>query len=207
MIKAVIELQKPPKKKSIEVTEQEIRPSVAASGGLSTVSNAAEKLNKKRQSVFAETSLDNSQKMEVLFNPSEIHISAGGKLSKEKTGVDKNKRNVDYGSNGTKIRVSIPLIFEEPEALKEPDENSAKGISLKNNMTNQINMLLAAVGIPYSRKIIFRWGSQIYSGNLQSVTAEYLMFNTQGIPIRAKVTIDISCTINQKQIKAGNIYE
>ena len=36
MIKAVIELQKPPKKKSIEVTEQEIRPSVAASGGLST---------------------------------------------------------------------------------------------------------------------------------------------------------------------------
>lgn len=207
MIKAVIELQKPPKKKSVEVAEQEIRPSVAALGGLTAVGNVTEKLNKKRQSIFAEASLENSQKIEVMFNPSEIHISAGGKLSKEKTGVDKNKRNVDYGSNGTKIRVSIPLIFEEPEASKESSENSAKNIPLKNNMTNQINMLLDAVGIPYSRKIIFRWGSQVYNGNLQSVTVEYKMFNTQGIPIRAKVTIDISCTIDQKQIKAGNIYE
>lgn len=207
MVKAVIELQKPSKKKSVEVTEQEIRPSVAASGGLSTIGNVTEKLNKKRQSIFTETSLDNSQKIEVLFNPSEIHISGGGKLSKEKTGVDKNKRNVDYGSNGTKIKVSIPLIFEEPEERKEPSENSNNNTRLKNNMSNQINMLLDAVRIPHSRKIIFRWGSQLYSGNLQSVAVEYTMFNTQGIPIRAKVTIDISCTIDQKQIKAGNIYE
>ena len=135
MVKAVIELQKPPKKKSVKVTEQEIRSSVAASGGLTAAGNVTEKLKQKRQTIFTEASLDNSQKIEVLFNPSELHINAGGKLSKEKTGADKNKRNVDYGSYGTK------------------------------------------------------------------------MFNPQGIPVRAKVTIDISCTVDQNQIKAGNIYE
>jgi len=203
MVKAVIELQKPPKKKAMKVTEQEIRPSVAASGGLASGGNVTDRLNKRRVSIFAEASLDSNEKIEVQFNPSEIHISAGGKLTKEKTGVDKNKRNVDYGSSGAKIGVSIPFIFEEAKAL---EESAKKSGSLKNDMTEQINMLLDAVRTPYSRKIIFRWGSQVYSGNLQSVTVEYVMFNSQGIPVRAKVTIEISCQIEQEKIKTGSIY-
>lgn len=202
MVKAVIELQKPPKKKSENVTEQEIRPSIAAFSGLSTDKNAVDNLKKKRQSIFDEDFKDSSQKIEVLFNPYEIHISANGKLPKEKTGVDKNRRNVDYGSNPTKIGVSIPLIFEDVKAL-----NAAESVSSKSDMVKNIHMLLEAVKIPCSRKIIFRWGRQIYSGNLQSVAVEYTMFNAQGIPVRAKVTIDISCKVDQNQIKAGNIYE
>lgn len=210
--KAVIEIQT---YEVTEVQEQEIRPSVAASGGLTPFGGITNKLKEAAAqtvhtalsstlgsmvSAVAENLSNNNKKIEVQFNPSEIHITASGKLPKEKTGVDKKRKNIDYGSGGTTVQVSIPLIFEEMSGGETLTSSLWTG-SKENSVSQKVSMFLDAIRDPYSRKIIFSWGNQVYKGRLQSVNTEYTMFSSQGSPVRAKVTIELAWELGRDDVK------
>lgn len=210
--KAVIEIQT---YEVTEVQEQEIRPSVAGSGGLTPFGGLTNKLKEAAaQTVHtalsstlgsmvsaAAENLSNNKKIEVQFNPSEIHITAGGKLPQEKTGVDKKRKNIDYGLGGTTVQVSIPLIFEEMSGGETLTSSFQTG-SKENSVSQKVSLFLDAIRDPYSRKIIFSWGNQIYKGRLQSVNTEYTMFSSHGSPVRAKVTIELAWELGRDDVKA-----
>ena len=74
--------------------------------------------------------------------------------------------------------VSIELIFD-------------RTIYRKDSVLEEVEGFLAVVQNPYVRTVAFHWGNQYYKGQLKSLKANYVMFNKDGLPIRATVNFSI----------------
>lgn len=214
--KAIIEIEG---REVLDVQEKESKPSVTESKGLSTSLNvtaglkaaaktqinqtegeaSAPSLNNVMSNLGGEKNVDTEQ-FEVQFNPKELSIDAGASLSKEKTGVDKKRQNIDYGINSVKVHVTIPLIFdatrEEETGRKDLKKNSGE-----NQVEKSVNQFLNAVRNPNARTITFSWGNQKYRGELYSVSVNYTMFSEQGRGIWATVSLSLLCDITARDIE------
>ncbi len=80
-----------------------------------------------------------------------------------------------YGDKFTLSQTSLAR-----EALKQDKEHSVQ---------RDVEALTAAVRDRKKRLCRFVWGDMVYEGLLNSVSADYVMFNTKGEPCRAVVTI------------------
>ena len=58
-------------------------------------------------------------------------------------------------------------------------------------MQNEVEALHAAARNKDRRLAMFIWGDMVYEGKINSVDSEYVMFNVNGQPIRANVTINM----------------
>lgn len=214
--KAIIKIEG---REVLDVQEKESKPSVTESKGLSTSLNvtaglkaaaktqiiqtegeaSAPALNNVMSNLGGKKNMDTEQ-FEVQFNPKELSINAGASLSKEKTGVDKKRQNIDYGLNSVKVHVTIPLIFdatrEEETSRKDSQKNSGE-----NQVEKSVNQFLKAVRNPNARTITFSWGNQKYRGELYSVSVNYTMFSEQGRGIRATVSLSLLCDITARDIE------
>ncbi len=65
--------------------------------------------------------------------------------------------------------------------------SEAKRLSVK----KYVETLLACTHCPYTTFVTFIWGKMQFTGELQSVVAKYTMFNFQGEPIRAVVSLKL----------------
>ena len=60
-----------------------------------------------------------------------------------------------------------------------------------NSVQNEVEALHAAARNKDRRLAMFIWGDMVYEGKINSVDSEYVMFNVNGQPIRANVTINM----------------
>lgn len=145
----------------------------------------------------------------VKFNPSELTLSgqiAGGKM---KTDFSKGK-TIGYGVSSDRITMSVKLIFDkvDPQDSFMADKltlsassavtglikaNAVKKGKKDYSVQKEIEGFLAALRSPDTRNVVFHWGKMSYSGLLESVSAQYTMFNVTGQPVRGAVNLTLLC--------------
>lgn len=120
----------------------------------------------------------NFYQMKVQYNPSSISFSAGADDTSE-------------GEENYRQRVSMQteLIFDDTagtDAFASQQEAKREG-----SVQAQVEALISLGFQTPAPLVSFIWGSTSFAGELESVSAEYQMFNRKGNPIRAKVSVSI----------------
>lgn len=124
--------------------------------------------------------------LKVQFNPSSLRFSSEGTdSSKEKADVsmDENGQTRTAPAENTSelVRVAVKLVFDRTiyaDCSVQPD----------------VERFIAIVKNPYVRQVAFYWGTMCYKGVVKGVDAEYVLFNQDGIPMRATVDFAIDVT-------------
>lgn len=128
-------------------------------------------------------------RIKVQFNPSSLQFTSGDAASKAEAG--KEKADISRNENGETrtapaentsnlVRVKMKLIFD-------------RTIYVDSSVQPEVERFIALVKSPYVRQVAFYWGMMCYKGVVKGVDAEYVLFNEEGIPMRA--TIDFSLEI------------
>ncbi len=151
----------------------------------------------------------------VQFNPNTLRLSghSGGLVRKTNFNAatqQNNNSGLQYGPGKTYIEFAVTLFFDkvDPQDAFLGDKlapsltNMGKGIAKlgmkiankkKNTVQPEVEGLIAALRNDNTRLITFHWGNLSYPGILKSVTANYVMFNVSGEPIRATVDLSMTC--------------
>lgn len=135
-------------------------------------------LSAQRQQRLAQTYV-----FKVQFNPSTLKFSANAvRPTKGKKGLvsdeDGETQDCELQNSPPKMNLSVSLVFDRSHYIDSSVQPEVEGF-------------LAIAKNPFTRTISFNWGNQYYVGELNSVTADYTMFNTFGIPTRAKVDLSL----------------
>lgn len=145
---------------------------------------------------------------EVKFNPSELSFQAYGGLKVEKRDSTGGKEGpLSFVPMESRIMMNVPLVFDDfertdafmMEKFSDPMAVARTiGTSVANTVTGntysvrpQVEGFIAALRNNRSRKMTFFWGTLRYRGVLETVSAEYTMFNMEGHPIRANVNLGL----------------
>lgn len=168
----------------------------------------------------------------VQFNPSELRITAEGQQDSNTYFADASGTGKTIAANplSSRARVHFKLIFDDtdnedafqsehavlhPEELKKGAGNylktpgqilrarEAKRQQKERTVRSQVEGIMAALRSEHKRKVRFIWGNLSYSGFLNTIQAEYTMFNPEGSPVRAEVQIGILCM--DAKLEQGNM--
>lgn len=155
------------------------------------------------------------------FNPSsfQVYASSPSVSRTDATG----KPNAVDAAQSPGLTMSTSFIFDEmttldcfpgdkfdggllnPTSLVKNLVNAGKQ-SGKNGKKNTVRptteAFLAALRNPFTRTLSFRWTDFVFTGELLSVGATYSMFNPQGEPVRAEVSMRIQQKINDTLLKS-----
>ena len=160
-------------------------------------------------------------RFECQFNPNELYINGyGGEeiaIQKYRTADEKEGEGADEGkirggstmaAANTRIDMSFRIAFDKsnPQDAFYSDKftlsqtNLAKGVArgalkaagkLSNSVQPEVEALTSIVRNGQRRLTRFVWGDMVYEGVLNSVNAEYTMFNVNGEPCRAFVSLSM----------------
>lgn len=124
--------------------------------------------------------------LKVQFNPSSLQFSSGeSDAGREKSDVSRDEngqtRTAPAENTSAVVRVSVKLIFD-------------RTIYVDCSVQPDVERFLAIVRNPYVRQVVFYWGTMCYAGVVKSVDAEYVLFNSEGTPMRATVNFTIDVT-------------
>ena len=158
------------------------------------------------------------KQFQVQFNPSDLQIEGhgGGRMATTAfNNVDEEGRTIpgaiDFKPVPIHINLNVKLLFDNMNANEcflsaktniAPSELaksviktglSAAGKNRKMTVQQEVEGLIAALRSPYTRCITFNWGDMSYTGILNRVSAQYTMFNSSGIPVRAVVQLSLIC--------------
>ncbi|MCR4641885.1 MAG: hypothetical protein K5697_07635 [Lachnospiraceae bacterium] len=201
--KAVVEIHEV---QEVRVQEQD---AVEAEGGgpggaLGGAVGAAKKLV---QSVLPEP---NKKKYVVQFNPSSLQIEARGPGQMNIMTFDTGEA-VQPGKQRVRIFFRVQLVIDQEnnfDAFLEDKMNLSPtqltqnairggmelaGKGKEPTVRETVEAFMGAIRSPRTRKITFAWGQMRYSGELNDVSAQYVMFNRKGQPVRANVSLSIQC--------------
>lgn len=170
------------------------------------------------QSISGVTLKGAKKQFQVQFNPSDLQIEGhgGGRMATTAfNNVDKDGKTVptaiDFKPVPIHINLSVKLLFDNMNAnecflsaktnmtASELTKSviktglSAAGKNKKLSVQQEVEGLIAALRSPYTRCITFNWGDMSYTGVLNRVSAQYTMFNSSGIPVRAVVQLSLVC--------------
>lgn len=168
---------------------------------------------------------------EVQFNPSDIEIEGmgGGRVATTAYNVadDKDRMSsgsITYGPAPVRINFNVRLLFDKMDANESflsaklniaPSEMVKSAAQLVQSGVNkvtgsesfsvqqEVEALMAALRSPYTRTISFYWGDMVYCGVLNRVSAQYVMFNSAGEPVRAYVQLSLICA--DKQVSPSSL--
>lgn len=168
----------------------------------------------------------------VQFNPAELSVSAEGEDVSEDYVADAagSGNTISRRQLSSRARVSFRLIFDDTDnedaflsesAILHPETMNRNAGNYRNSpdqilsvrenrkkkkehtVRKQVEGLLAALRNEYTRRISFIWGKLCYSGYLNTIQADYTMFNPEGNPIRAEVRVGILCM--DENLEQGNM--
>ncbi len=168
-------------------------------------------LNRDKSELFG-----GNDTLEVHFNPNQVSFQArpGRKVQKQdyarKQKGEPGDVNYTYVMAAPRITMTVPLIFQDfersdafmMEKLSDPTAMARFGITSAAEAINKdsysvrpvVEGLISVMQSHYRKVITFAWGKMFYTGILNSVNAEYTMFNISGNPIRAVVTLNMILT-------------
>lgn len=153
--------------------------------------------------------------VEFSFNPSSYTIKS--------TPVYKTVQNLGKDStssvflSGASRELSATLYFD---SLEEESGLSLPGLGLQSleamesqakPVTDKTKKLMATVAVEGEQhkppQVIFSWGNLNFKGVITSLTEEYTMFNKDGKPVRAKVSINIREDSDEALMKMSSPFE
>ncbi|MBO6137691.1 MAG: hypothetical protein J6O71_03675 [Lachnospiraceae bacterium] len=166
----------------------------------------------------------------VQFNPNSLRLSghSGGLVRKTAYNAAERRHGtggkLDYGPGKTYIELGVSLLFDkvDPQDAFLGDKlapsltNMGKGIAKagmklagkkKNTVQPEVEALIAALRNENTRLITFHWGQISYPGVLKSVTANYVMFNVSGEPIRATVDLSMTCADDEIMPRSLDMWQ
>lgn len=114
----------------------------------------------------------NSYRFECQFNPESLSLSGSG--SSEMPTINKKSRSED-----TTITLSFTLIFDKTD-------------SKDSSVQPEVEALTAIVRDKKKQMASFTWGKKSYQGVINSIEAEYKMFNSNYEPVRASAMISMT---------------
>ena len=146
----------------------------------------------------------------VQFNPSSLSVKGRGQGFMPVLAYGTNGATVHPTKQNVRITVSMRLVVDQ---VKNADAFMSDKLNLSptqlaqnvgtaimtgmgaNQPTVQqtVEGFIAALRSPYTRIITFHWGTMNYSGILNNVSAQYVMFNVQGQPVRAYINLSLLC--------------
>ncbi len=157
---------------------------------------------------------------EVKFNPSELsfQVHGGGPVQKANM-TEGQATKYECVEMSPRIMLNVPLIFDDYErtdafmlekftditaAARTLVSEGARTVTGRTySVRPQVEGFVAALRNERTRRITFYWGQMAYSGMLEMVDAAYTMFNMEGHPIRAKVTLSI--LIVDEKVQDGDL--
>lgn len=151
------------------------------------------------------------KRFEVKFNPNQISFQGigGGRIAKTNFAAGGDV-DMKYQKMNPRIQMNIQLIFDDYERTEafmlekfsDPTAMVRTGVTgtisavtgKKRSVQHQVEGLIGALRNDSTRKIAFYWGMMKYQGVMTHVSAEYTMFSTDGVPIRANVNLGMLLT-------------
>ena len=153
-----------------------------------------------------------TRSIEVQFNPSSIQLS--GFAGDEDVSISEFSQGgnggIRSGSVGAQVELNVKLIFDhtsntaafQQDLLNLMNANtlmSAAGSKLKDAVMGRaresvqisVEAFIAALRNDKTRAVCFEWGDMKYEGMLRQVYSNYTMFDMNGNPIRAEVTLNL----------------
>jgi hypothetical protein len=137
----------------------------------------------------------------VQYNPAELEIYS---MAPEESVRDLRSSGGTVTSSplGGKMELSATLWFDKMSAATSfmlekniaPTSvsgltNAVKTFTKEESVQQEVEGFIAALRNPYTQNISFFWSYFSFSGILISVSAQYVMFSTSGLPVRAKVAL------------------
>ena len=206
---------------SLTMTDLSKMEEIASSvGDFATQSDVLEQtiLGNSLQNVSGLNVHNSKKQFQVQFNPSDLQIEGhgGGRMAttsfNNSNAKDKNgSGSIDFIPVPIYISLNVKLLFDRMDpndcflSAKTNVAPSEMGKSLiktglnafgknkKMTVQQEVEGLIAALRSPYTRCITFNWGDMSYTGILNRVSAQYTMFNSSGIPVRAVVQLSLIC--------------
>lgn len=146
--------------------------------------------------------------IEVQYNPSSIRMTTrkgsimnrniGGEGSnnvQQMTAPLSTTMAVDLIFNKMNLRNAFPLDVDSVASISGIKDIGAWGANKIGTdgytVRPIVEFVLGSLTSASTRNVMFVWNNMAFSGELSGVNVEYTMFNNQGEPIRAKVSIEI----------------
>ncbi|MBQ7680051.1 MAG: hypothetical protein IJT34_09415 [Butyrivibrio sp.] len=173
-----------------------------------------EEINGLRQALedtLAANSLNAAEKKFIVqFNPSTLSLHARGEGFMPMLSYGENSQPGQDTKSKVRVYLTVQLVFDQVDPLDAfiQDKtniavtNVATGaaktvmtVAGKKKVTVQetVEGFIAMLRSPNTRMVTFSWGQMYYQGVVNNVSAQYTMFNMQGQPIRAHVSLSIMC--------------
>lgn len=156
--------------------------------------------------------------LRVQFNPSELTLNIAA--------IPKSRMDAGSGNGRTiaaedpKLNLTVKLYFDDMDTYDafmwdkfmlgmsaQTAANLVKGgmdavgAGKVHSVQGQVEALVSALRNPYTRCISFRWADFAFTGQLNTVQAQYTMFSTSGRPIRAQVLLRIQHEMDSAMLK------
>lgn len=146
----------------------------------------------------------------VQFNPSTLSLHARGEGFMPMLSYGENSQPGQDTKSKVRVYLTVQLVFDQvdpldafiqdktnvaPTNLATGGIKTAMTIAGKKKVTVQetVEGFIAMLRSPNTRNVKFSWGQMYYEGVVNNVNAQYTMFNMQGQPIRAHVSLSIMC--------------
>ena len=175
----------------------------SSSSSAAGASGAKSRLVMTRYKVNADgtTTLEPSQRFEVLINPAEFKHTAGISYSKDKTlgdsaasakfsAMDDEKVSFALVLDGTGV---VPAGVGTTGTARAPKSVKAQLADLHNVAYNYVGTLHEP---PHVRLL---WGSLIFFGRLESMSTQFTLFKPSGEPLRAKVDLSFTGATSKRE--------
>ncbi len=147
----------------------------------------------------------------VQFNPASLNLQARGPGYMNVMAFDEKGRNTGPSKQRVRIYFTVQLIIDQEDNLDcfledkfnvsptQLGQNIAKGVmkmagkKKEPTVKDTVEAFIAAIRSSRTRDVAFTWGRMYYHGELNSVNAQYVMFNRKGQPVRANINLAIQC--------------
>lgn len=128
---------------------------------------------------------EKKEKLEVQYNPSTVSISTAAQIKEQDDSAGTQEGNSAKLSSSSRAELRFDLVFENTENAKDQNYVREKAEGILALLTQE------------NRMVIFQYAGMQFYGELQDVKIKYHMFDEDGNPIWA----DVSVTVREKQEK------
>jgi len=161
--------------------------------------------------------------VQVQYNPSSITMnSVGGKIKNFQTMGNENLNSMTSTDKQTSTYLSVDLIYEDINVadafgtssmnMNVSDAKDTVLSTIKNvanggySIKKPVEGLLSLMMEKETRQVIFVWNNMFFHGVMTSVSVDFTMFNKRGMPIKAKVSIQIQQSNTNQSFSSDKQY-
>jgi hypothetical protein len=127
---------------------------------------------------------EETNKIEVCFNPTDYSVNKSNQFSEEKNrGLGSGLIQFSHGNSGS---LTLKLLLDTYAVAGDTKEDVRKKYIEKLEKLIEID---GEIHAPPPCQVI--WGSLVYTGVVESIDKEYILFTGDGTPVRARVTLKL----------------